>query len=146
MMAFMRGEIRGKDITADDLDCFETGKTVEILLKSVGAAKTIGPSEATRKINQLRYLRKLFRGTANELAKLGEQGIIISKIYATSETLTGIAMAFNAHMDQFGRPLGEGRFRFVMDVEKSKLPLLRSYKRALAQWRTQNQAMIENKL
>jgi len=135
MMAFMRGEIRGKQITADDLDCFAPGKSVECLIKSVGAAKNIGTTEENCRHNQLRYIFKLLRSTAVEMAKLGEKGVNITKIYATSETVTGIAMAFSAKMEQFGKPLGMGRFRFVLDVEESNLPLLHHYKQNFAKWR-----------
>lgn len=131
MMAFMRGEIRGKDITISDLDPFESGKAVECLIKSVGAVNNIGTTEETRRANQLRFIFRLLRGTALELAKLGEKGIEIKKIYATSETVTGISMGFSAKMKQYGKPLGSGRFRFVMDVETSDLPILQPYKKAL---------------
>lgn len=134
LMAFMRGEIRGHHITADDLDCFAPGKPVECLVKSIGAVKTIGATEEAKRINQLNYLRRLLRGTAREMAKLGSNGIIITKLYATSETVTGIEMGFSAKMEQYGKPLKGGRFRFVLDIEKSDLPLLQPYKRALAKW------------
>lgn len=138
LMAFMRGEIRGKHITAQDLDCFTPGKSIECLIKSVGAVKNIGNTDEDCRHNQLRYLFKLLRGTALEMAKLGEKGVNITKIYATSETVTGIAMAFSAKMEQFGKPLGMGRFRFVLDVEKSVLPLLHPYKQAFAKWKEEN--------
>jgi hypothetical protein len=138
MMAFMRGEIRGKDITADDLDCFETGKTVECLVKSVGATKLIGANEHSQRDNQLIYLRLLLRGTALAMASLGRKGVKISKIYAISETVTGIEMGFSAQMEQFGRPLKGGRFRFVLDVASSNIPILRPYKYALAEWETRH--------
>lgn len=134
LMAFMKGDIRGKDITVNDLDCFAPDKTVECLIKSIGATKQIGNTDKAKRANQLRILYKLIRHTAIEMAKLGSQGIKISKIYATSETVTGIAMGFSAKMDQFGKPLGEGRFRFVLDVDESELPLLQPYKRELAKW------------
>jgi hypothetical protein len=73
------------------------------------------------------------------MAKLGSKGIIIKKIYATSETVTGIAMGFSVKMEQFGKLLGAGRFRFVLDVEKSDLPLLLPYKQALALWKQEHQ-------
>jgi hypothetical protein len=135
MMAFMKGEIRGKDIKADDIDCFQPEKEVECLIKSIGATKNIGTSEENCRHNQLRFLFKLLRGTALEMAKLGEKGIIIKRIYATSETTTGIAMAFSAKMEQYGKPLGTGRFRFILDVEKSDIPFLRPYNKALEQWK-----------
>ena len=62
-----------------------------------------------------------------EMRKLGEKGIIITKIYATSETPTGIAMALHAGMETFGQKLGK-RLKFVMDVDKSQSFLLDSYK------------------
>ena len=139
LMAFMRGEIRGKDIKASDLDCFAPGKTVECLIKSVGATKQIGTTNEDQRANQLRFLYRLLRGTALEMANLGRQGIKISKIYATSETVTGIAMGFSAKMEQYGKPLGEGRFRFIMDVEDSQLPLLQPYKKALVEWEKEHQ-------
>jgi hypothetical protein len=137
LMAFMRGEIRGKHITTDDIDCFEPNKTVECLIKSVGATKEIGSNDRTKKANQLRFLYKLLRGTALEMGKLGGKGIKINKIYATSETVTGITMGFSAKMKQMGKPLGGGRFRFIMDVEETDIPLLHPYKTALAEWEKQ---------
>lgn len=144
LMAFMRGEIRGKDITKEDLDCFEPGKTVECLVKSIGATKQIGTTDANKRANQLRFLYRLLRGTALEMAKLGKKGTIISKLYATSETVTGIAMGFGARMEQYGKPLGEGRFRFIMDIEQSDIPLIQPYKKALAEWRRQQLAIPHN--
>ncbi len=138
LISFMRGEIRGKDIKESDINCFEPGKEVECLVKSIGAAKHIGTSEEDCRHNQLRFLFKLLRGTAREMAKLGEKGIIIKKLYATSETVTGIAMAFSAKMEQYGKPLGTGRFRFMLDVERSEIPLLRPYNKALEQWKKEH--------
>ena len=142
LMAFMRGEIRGKHITASDIDCFAPNKTVECLIKSVGATKQIGTTDEDRRANQLRFLFKLIRGTALEMANLAKNGVIIEKLYATSETPTGIAMGFSAGMEQFGKPLGEGRFRFIMDVEKAELPLLHPYKQALTKWKEEHKDKI----
>jgi len=136
MMAFMRGEIRGKDITENDLNCFESGKPVECLIKSVGALKNVGINDDIRRLNQLHFLFKLLRGTALEVAKLGSQGVKVTKIYATSETVTGIEMAWSAKMEMFGKPFAGGRFRYVLDIETSDLPLLQPYKRALAAWQS----------
>src|SRR5947207_10834753 len=124
MMAFMNGEIRGKDVSVNDLDCFALGKSLECLVKSVGAVKDIGPDDNTRRLNQLHFLFKLLRGTAQEIAKLGAQGINITKLYATSETVTGIEMAYSAHMEMFGKPFRGSRFRYVLDIQQSDIPLL----------------------
>lgn len=134
MMDFMAGKIRGKDITVNDLDCFTPEKSVECLVKSIGAVKDIGPDDSSRRLNQLHFLFKLLRGTALEIAKLGTQGVNITKLYATSETVTGIEMAYSAHMEMFGKPFKGGRFRYVLDVQQSDIPLLQPYKHALADW------------
>jgi hypothetical protein len=65
------------------------------------------------------------------MAKLGSQGVNITKIYATSETVMGIEMAHSAKMGIFAG----GRFRSILDVETSDLPLVQPYKRAFAAWR-----------
>ena len=67
-------------------------------------------------------------------AELGRRGVIISKIYATSETTTGINLAMHAQMKQIGR-ISPGRYAFELDVASSDLPLLKFYKKALAEWR-----------
>jgi len=141
LMAFMNGKIRGKDISINDLDCFTPGKSVECLVKSVGAVKDIGSDDNTRRLNQLHFLFKLLRGTALEIAKLGTQGINITKLYATSETVTGIEMAYSAHMDMFGKPFKGGRFRYTLDVQQSDIPLLRPYKHAITEWQQAHQEL-----
>lgn len=130
---FMHGKIFGRDITADDLDCFEPGKTVDVLIKSMGATRQYGESKHRF------YIQRLLFGVASALAELGKQGIIIRKICATSETETGIALSLHARMRTVRRlkPPRENkpaRYAFELDVATSDLPLLREYKQALAEW------------
>lgn len=135
LMAFMHGEIRGWELTPNDLEPFAVGKSVECLIKSIGATEAYGRQM------QLKYLRRLLRGVQRELVELGRKGYIISKFYATSETPTGIMMALNAHMMTFGNPIGK-RQMFVLDVEKSDLMPLATYKEALAAWQQENEASV----
>jgi hypothetical protein len=134
LMVFMDGKIRGKDITADDLDSFEPGRPIEVLIKSVGAYDHIGLTAEARRRNHDAFMRKLLRGTARELAKLGSKGVVISRVYATSETATGHDMAWRAGMQMFGKPLRGGRFRYVLDVQESHLMMLEPYKQALSEY------------
>jgi hypothetical protein len=122
MAAFMRGEIRGSQIRADDLECFVPGKSADVLIKSVGA---IGKDQWPRY-----YLRRLLLGAVRDM---GSKGILISKIYATSETETGIAMSIHAQMKSLGK-IGKDRYAFELDVATSELPLMQVYKRAYAEW------------
>ena len=127
LQAFLRGEIRGWQLTADDLDCFEPGKAVDILVKSTGASRAFGEEKSRY------YMQHLLRGTARALAELGQQGMIIRRIYATSETESGINLAMHAKMRQIGR-ISPERYAFVLDVASSNLPLLRGYQAALSEW------------
>lgn len=128
LMAFMRGEIRGWQLTADDLDCFEPGKEVDLLVKSMGSTRKFGEERA------MYYMQRLLFGTAKAIAELGRQGTIIRKIYATSETEAGINMSLHAKMEPLGK-IGPDRYAFQLDVASSEMPLLKFYKEALAEWR-----------
>lgn len=128
LIAFMDGEIRGGDITAEDVETFEPGRPVECWI--VGIASEPDVNEMTR----MHYVQHLIRGTLRELEKLGRKGIIVTKVYATSDTPTGIVTAIHIGMDEYGPKIGK-RLRFVLDVEKSHSFLLDDYKRGLAEWR-----------
>jgi hypothetical protein len=128
LMQFMDGKIRGGEITADDIDPFEPGKPVECFL--VGIASEPDVSELTR----MHYVQHLVRGTIKELEKLGRKGYLITKVYATSDTPTGIAMAIHAGMEEYKERIGK-RLRFELDVEKSQSFLLDGYKNGLAEWK-----------
>ena len=127
LMQFMRGEIRGWDISPDDLDPFEPGKPVECLAMTASEPDV---AESTRK----HYMAILLRGLRNELEQLGRKGIVITNVYATSETPTGISMSLHAAMQEFGSPLGKRR-AFVMNLEQSPMFLTEAYRRGLDEWK-----------
>jgi hypothetical protein len=79
-------------------------------------------------------MKYLIRGVSRETIKWGRQGIIIRKIYATSETSDGIALGYGAKMRMIRRLNNGDRFVFSLDVAESDLPILRPYKQALAKW------------
>lgn len=127
LQAFLKGQIRGWQLTAEDLDCFESGKTVDVLVKSTGATRAFGEKKSRH------YMQSLLRGTARALADLGRQGMIIRRVYATSETESGINLAMHAGMQLIGR-ISPGRYAFELDVATSTLPLLKRYQQALTHW------------
>lgn len=127
LMAFMEGEIRGGDIRAEDVETFEPGKPVECFLVGIASEPDVG--EVTR----MHYVEHLLRGVRRAAGELGRKGAVITKIYATSDTPTGIAMAFHVGIDEYGPRVGK-RLRFVLDVEKSQTFLLDNYKQGLAEW------------
>jgi hypothetical protein len=129
-MEFMDGNIRGWEITADNVETFEPGRPTECL---VIIASEPDVNETTRK----HYVRILLRGIKNRLKELGQQGIILTSFYATSQTPTGIAMAIHAGMENYGEKIGK-RMKFVMHTSNSKSFLLDDYKAALKQYQQSN--------
>jgi hypothetical protein len=45
-------------------------------------------------------------------------------------------------MEMFGKPFKGSRFRYVLDVQQSDIPLLHPYKRALAEWQKAHKELI----
>lgn len=127
LKAFMDGSIRGWDLTYKDLDCFAPGKSVECLVKSIGATAKYG-------IEAQRYFgRALLRGTMRALIEMGRHGVRITKFYATSERDTGISICLSADMKVMGEPLGK-RLPFVVDIDEADVQAFKRYREALAQW------------
>lgn len=128
LIKVMTGEMKGVEVTADDVETFEPGRTVECLVMGIA-----GDPELPAEI-RVTSIRALLLGTMKELQKLGKKGVIISKIYATSTTPTGIAMSMEAEMKLFAPKVG-GRFTFVMDVVESDSFLVMPYKKGLEEWK-----------
>ena len=125
--AFMRGEIRGWDLTAADLLPFEPGHSYECLVKSIGATRKYGKSE------QLRFSRRLLRGTVQEIIKMGKEGIRIEKLYATSPYPEGQKICESAEMEEFSAPLGDRR-TYVVDITKAGGKPYKIYRDELESW------------
>ena len=138
LMAFMEGEIRGGDITAEDVETFEPGKPVECLLVGIASEPDVG------EITRMHYVQHLLRGVRREAGQLGRKGALITKVYATSDTPTGITTAIHVGMEEYGPRVGK-RLRFVLDVEKSQSFLLDDYKQGLAQWRKEQRDTSKDK-
>lgn len=137
---FVNGKLRGWEITAEDIDCFVPGNPTDVLIKSMAATRKYGASKS------LYYTQRLLLGTSHELAKLASQGIILHKIFATSETETGIALSIHAQMKRIKRLKAAdpeknepGRYAFELEVDTSDIPLLKEYRQAIRIWQEQQQ-------
>lgn len=134
LQKFLSGKIRGPQIGIDDLDCFETGKIVNILVKSVGSYHE---HLATSKL----YSKALFLGLKHELMRWGYKGYIVNKVYATSETQSGIEAAAEFKMRSLGRipgSRGKKRYAYVLDPFTSDLSIAQYYKTAIEDWGKQH--------
>lgn len=136
MTAFMNGKIRGWHIKSEDVELFKPGNPIECLA-------IIASEPDVNETTRMHYVRVLMRGMIKEMKKLGEEGIVLTKIYATSETPTGIAMAIHAGMETYGEKLGK-RLKFVMDVKNSRSFLLDGYKEGFSEWNKQTSKNRKN--
>lgn len=132
---FLTGKIRGKHIITDYLDPFAPGKVVNVLIKSIG---TYHEDPDT----SIRYSKTLFIGMRRELTQWGEKGYIINRIYATSETQSGIEAANEFCMTSLGKIRGSDRnkkrFAYMIDPLTSTNPFFRDYQAALEVWRIEH--------
>src|SRR2546423_7694626 len=90
IMRFMQGDIRGWDIPAEDVLPYTPGSVLECIV--MGMATT----PATEKQRRTQYGAKLISGLIDFLYRLAERHIVITKLYATSVTPTGIAILRHA--------------------------------------------------
>lgn len=128
LMQFMDGKIRGWHITGEDIEPFEPGKPVECLAI---VASEPDVDETTR----MHYMLVLLRGLSKTLNEMGRRGILITKIYATSETPTGIAMAMHLGMKEMPPRIGK-RIRFELDTKDEATSfLIKSYQKGLSEWK-----------
>lgn len=127
---FMEGKIRGWDITGEHVKEFSPDTPIECLAI---VASDPDVNETTR----MHYMLVLLRGLAGLLKDMGRRGVVIEKIYATSETPTGIAMAMHIGMEEIPPRIGK-RVRFELDTEKEPRSfLIRNYQEGLAEWNKQ---------
>ena len=88
----------------------------------------------------------LLRGAGEELKKLGRRGVIIKKVYARSQTPTGIAMAIHAGMQEYQPLPRTGKLvRFVLDIDTSSAFLAQAYKEGFAEWEKEYKKREEKK-
>jgi|SRR5579884_1920344 len=109
---------------------FVNGQPIESLFISLGVRPGLSNTE------QREYSFKLLRGTQDVLVSFVERGMPVHKLFATSEKGDGIRLAQKIGMTEIRYP-GDNIRRYELDLEICNHPLLRSYKKALADWRAQ---------
>ncbi len=125
--SYMRDEIRGRDITSDDVQTLELGKPIGCIVASIGSDPDI-EDKALRH----RYTSILLHGVSKEFEQLGKQGIIIPRLYAYTESKSGILISVRMKMRQYAEPV-RNRYTYWLDVLQSPIPLVRNYQRALGE-------------
>lgn len=126
---YLHDDLPSRAITPDDIEPFAPGKKSEsCVIGGIGSDPDLNQEIRTN------CTGILLRGVKQELQKLGEQGIIIPKLYAFSETTTGITMCARLGMSQWEEPRGKW-CTFQIDLEQTKSPLFQGYKKAIAAWK-----------
>ncbi len=136
IVRYMHGEVRNIHITSEDVLNFVPGVPVEIILGGIASDPDV-VEEDTR----AGYVAVLLRGVRKDLERLGHEGITITRMYAYSETESGIAMCARLGMSQWEEPRGK-RCTFQMDIASSNASIMRTYNHALTQWYTAHQGNV----
>ncbi len=123
IMRFMRGEIRGWEIPAEDVLPYTPGSKVECIAMGMATTPEADPTKRAH------YGRRLINGFTRVMQELAEKNVTITKFYATSVTPTGIAILRNAGFQEIGQ-IGK-RIAFMLDTMKSDTPLARRYREML---------------
>ena len=124
IMRFMDGEIRGWEISPDDVLQFDPGSTVECIVMSMGTSPEINP------LRRVQAGAKLISGILEFLNILAQERVTVSKLYATSQTPTGIAILKNAgfkELEQIGK-----RVKFVLEPLLSDSIAFSQYKKEMS--------------
>lgn len=126
--AYMGDKIRGRNITGEDIQKLEIGKPISCIVGSIGSDPSI-----TNKAIRHRHTSVLLHGVSKEFAALGKQGIIIPRLYAFTESKSGILMSVRMKMHPYAPPV-KNRYTYWLDTLQSSTPLVRNYQRALGEW------------
>ena len=123
IMKFMRGEIRGWEIPAEDVLPYTPNSELECIV--MGMATT---PEAPAK-QRTYYGRRLIKGTIEFINELVTKNIKITKLYATSATPSGISILKNAGFQEIGQ-IGK-RIAFELNLMTSNASLAKKYRAML---------------
>ncbi len=126
---FKEGQ-RGWFLGAEHMQQFEPGKPLECIIIDMATTSTVPPARRST------YAQILLSGLSTKLNEWGQKGVIISKVYAASNTQAGIRILKHAGF-QVINDLGGGRYVFELEVNTSKTKLLIEYKEAIQQWEEQ---------
>jgi hypothetical protein len=133
---FKEGE-RGWFLGTDHIEQFQPGKPLECIIIDMATTPTVPPARRGT------YAQILLGGLTRNLAEWGQMGVEIAKVYAASNTASGIRILKHAGF-QVIKDLGNGRYVFELDVNASEAKILLGYKEAIRQWKEQQNSTNTN--
>lgn len=124
LMDLLDNKVRG--IPANKILPWKAGEPLQVLIIIVSVKKGF-PLDVEK-----HYGLRLIAGAANVFRKLGERGVIIENVYATSRTVSGIKIARKLGMEEHEFQDEPGRYRFSLDMQSSDSLLVQEYRQGLA--------------
>ncbi len=131
MGEFTRGEISDPEMPARILP-FASGQPLEVLLLVMSVKPGFPPEEAKH------FGQRLVMGVLSVFRDFGRRGIEINGIHATSRTPTGINICRKFRMQEEPIPNEKGRYHFWINPQTSDMPLIRGYREALEEYKSQH--------
>jgi hypothetical protein len=116
----MNGNIRGWDVTPDDILPFSPGVPLECFVMAIAVRAGVSKRE--------KYGMRLYVGAIHALGDLARKGVTIDKIYATSNTPDGIKACRDLGFEELEPLPGMSRKRFLMETATSPSLLLEEYR------------------
>ncbi|MBA2287440.1 MAG: helix-turn-helix domain-containing protein [Ktedonobacteraceae bacterium] len=127
LQKFLSGEI--EFIAPDMVLPFMMNMPLDVLFV-VMSVKTGFPPDVAK-----HYGLRLIAGSVEVFRQLGESGVEIQHVYATSRTTTGIRICRKLGMQEKPVPHERGRFSFSLDVQTTDALLAREYRHAFAEYK-----------
>jgi predicted DNA-binding transcriptional regulator AlpA len=128
----LRDEIFARDLTADQIEAFTPGKPLHLYVMAMGVRPRLS------KLEKRTYASRLIKGVTRVIIEMGRKGITFETIIARSETPDGIHILRHLGFTEVPSEV-PGTRNFIIEVEKSGIPAILEYKRALAEWRNRQE-------
>ncbi|MBA2391180.1 MAG: helix-turn-helix domain-containing protein [Ktedonobacteraceae bacterium] len=128
MKLFLDGKIADPELPSKVLP-FVSGEDLDILILVMGVKPGFPPDVASH------YGQRLIAGTIQVFRILGERGVKINNIRATSRTPTGIRLCRKLKMNEEPVPGESARLRFTLNAQTSDSPLIKGYQEGYSEYR-----------
>lgn len=119
---------RGWLLGANNVKPFVPNEPLECIIIDLATTPTVPPARRGT------YGQILLENFSNTLKEWGENGVEISKVYAASNTSSGIRIIRHAGFSTI-KEVSVGRFTFELDVQQAETRMLIEYKEAIKSWK-----------
>ena len=115
---------RGWFLGTDHLEQFKPGKPLQCIIIDMATTPTVPPARRST------YAQLRIEGFGKTLEIMASNGVEVSKLYAASNTASGIRILRHAGFQEI-KNLGNERYIFELDIQSSPSKILLGYKEIL---------------